>query len=199
MTEYYIILYKNGLRKRLYKSYKRYAQALAYYNKMLADNKVLFEKKITQSEKVMYELCIMVNKSYSVHDQKYEDLTIKKKEDYKIEETILRVKDNKRYTMPDIIKKFIKSKKNLSFFLINNKFIIQSLGSYDFFVLKDISDAKRFYHLMKMIVIKYFSKCGHIFIDKLPKSTKLDIIDEIVNEYNISRYEMIRQTTKKKS
>ena len=197
---YQIVIYQNKKRKKLVKSYKSYVDANKFYTKYLENNKVIFSKSRLNTENdVLHELAIISDSSSELNPLQYENgLTIKKITAIDIEENVYNSKSKKRYTILEIIKKYVKGKKNLNFYPIHNKLVIQDslTDNLEIFVFKDVDDCNRFFRLFKLIIMKNLEYNTYLFFDCITKDIQSNIIDKVVIQYNVQRHYMLRQVTK---
>jgi hypothetical protein len=197
---YHIVVYQNKKRKRFIKSFKTYNEANTFFLKFLSVNKVIFPKyRLNTENDLVHELAILSDKSSETNPLQYEEgLTIKKKVEIDIEETVYNTKSKQRYTILEIIKKFVKGKSNLNFYPIHNKLVIQDSMTdlLEIFVFKDVDDCNRFFRLFKLIIMKNFEYSSYLFFDNVTKDIQSNIIDKVITQYNVQRHYMLRQVTK---
>lgn len=198
MKKYSIVIYQNGKRKKHLQSFDSYQDSVEFYNTFLEDNYVVFPKKrVKLDTNIKHELAIINNSSNG--DKQYEDnTTIKKICTIKIEEKVYNPNTKKRYTLIQVIKNFIKGRYNLNFYHIHNKFVIEDIinSTYDIFILKDVSDCVRFFNLVTSITKNNLGYNGFIFFTTISKDKQGDIIDNIIDQYGVTRHYMLRQVTR---
>ncbi len=210
MENYYeIILYDNGKRKKVFRRYKKYAMAVAYYNKLLKENKVYFPKEyLWTGVKVDYELVLTAppqNKSMdhfrnefgAVVKIKTKGFVIKKIEKYEIEDTFKNKLNNKTYEFKGIIKEFTKNN-NLTYSLsvINNKLVVERFENdkLDMYVLKN-----KFIAVKLLNTIKSFNICNgltnFLYFEDPSFYNKIRIYDILETKYNITRLYIYKLST----
>jgi hypothetical protein len=166
MGKYNIIIFKNKKKKKILKEYETLVNAKSYYEKILAKSKeILFDIKFENGLNVSYELALVETDSfqkdpiYSTDEfgrnfkVVFEDKTLNviSVSQFKKEEKIFDIQDNKRITIDQFIKKYLKLKDVKIVSLINNKIIVQVNEKFNLFTLKSEEDSMRFINCVSKI------------------------------------------------
>lgn len=162
-TNFLIVLFKNKKKRKIIKHYSTEKNAIKMFNKLIEDNKVIFDKKIENATRVEYELGLLskktkIQKSLFITDDmgrnnpvnmdnpEYVFLDIKK---YKIEESLFDWQSQDKITMSELIKKYLKQKELKNIFTIHNKLCIQINSDVSIFSLKDSDESDRFLDILQ--------------------------------------------------
>lgn len=166
MGKYNIIIFKNKKKKKILKEYETLVNAKSFYEKTLEKSKeILFDIKFENGIKVSYELALVETDSfqkdpiYSTDEfgrnfkVVFEDKTLNviSVSQFKKEEKIFDIQDNKRITIDQFIKKYLKLKDVKIVSLINNKIIVQVNEKFNLFTLKSEEDSMRFINCVSKI------------------------------------------------
>jgi hypothetical protein len=155
---YLVVLFKNRKRKKIIKRYSTEKQATRFFNQLIKDNTVTFERKVENAEHVQYEIGLLSknssfqsslfivddygrNNPVNLENPEYVFLDIKK---YKIEELIFDWQEQKKISFDDFIRIYCKSKELKNIFNLNNKICVQINDDVTVFSLKDSSESERF-------------------------------------------------------
>lgn len=155
---YIIVLFKNRKRKKIIKRYATEKQALSFFNKMINDNNIIFDKKIENAEEVDYEIGLLSknqsfqpslyitddygrNNPVNLENPEYVFLNIKK---YKVEELLFDWQKQEKISFNDFLNVYCKSKDLKNIFTLNNKVCIQIDDDVNVFSLKDQNESDRF-------------------------------------------------------
>ena len=160
MTEnYVIVLFKNKVKKKIIKKFKTSQRANEFYNKLIKkSNEVIFEKKYEEGVKSKFEIAFLEKRTngftpFYVRDEigrqvkielENEDYVISKINEYRIPELILDYSINKKITIEEFIKKYLKKDSFKLISKLNNKIIVQNDDNYHLFTLKNNDDSSRF-------------------------------------------------------
>jgi len=183
MENYIVVLFKDKKKKRIIKKFITFSRAKQFYEKLIKEsNEVLFEIRVEAGKECNYELGIVEMSSKqlvpvymtdefgrSVKVKLDEDgMTLFKIQPYKKEETIYDIKEGKKITMSDLIKKYMKGDGLKMISVLNNKIVLQEDEKIHLFTLKSESESSRFIDSMSLHFFKinrklfvmsvYFSK-----------------------------------------
>jgi hypothetical protein len=174
---YIIVLFKNRKRKKIIKRYATEKQATIFFNNMITNNNVVFEKKIENAESVDYEIGLLSknqsfqpslfitddygrNNPVNLENPEYVFLNIKK---YKVEELIFDWQKQKKISFHDFLKSYCKLKDFKNIFTLNNKICIQVDDDVNVFSLKDSDESDRFLDVLQDYFYSHNRKDG-IFV-----------------------------------
>jgi len=169
MENYIVVLFKDKKKKRIIKKFITFSRAKQFYEKLIKEsNEVLFEIKVEAGKECNYELGIVEMSSKqlvpvymtdefgrSVKVKLDEDgMTLFKIQPYKKEETIYDIKEGKKITMSDLIKKYMKGDGLKMISVLNNKIVLQEDEKIHLFTLKSESESSRFIDSMSLHFFK---------------------------------------------
>jgi predicted Fe-Mo cluster-binding NifX family protein len=169
MENYIVVLFKNKKKKRIIKKFITFSRAKQFYEKLIKEsNEVLFEIRVEAGKECNYELGIVEMSSKqlvpvymtdefgrSVKVKLDEDgMTLFKIQPYKKEETIYDIKEGKKITMSDLIKKYMKGDGLKMISVLNNKIVLQEDEKIHLFTLKSESESSRFIDSMSLHFFK---------------------------------------------
>ena len=169
MENYIVVLFKNKKKKRIIKKFITFSRAKQFYEKLIKEsNEVLFEIKVEAGKECNYELGIVEMSSKQLvpvymTDEFGRNVKVKLDEDgmtlfkiqpYKKEETIYDIKEEKKITMSDLIKKYMKGEGLKMISVLNNKIVLQEDEKIHLFTLKSESESSRFIDSMSLHFFK---------------------------------------------
>lgn len=169
MENYIVVLFKNKKKKRIIKKFITFSRAKQFYEKLIKEsNEVLFEIKVEAGKECNYELGIVEMSSKQLvpvymTDEFGRNVKVKLDEDgmtlfkiqpYKKEETIYDIKEGKKITMSDLIKKYMKGDGLKMISVLNNKIVLQEDEKIHLFTLKSESESSRFIDSMSLHFFK---------------------------------------------
>jgi len=169
MENYIVVLFKNKKKKRIIKKFITFSRAKQFYEKLVKEsNEVLFEVRVEAGKDCSYEIGIVELSSKqlvpvymtdefgrNVKVKLDEDgMTLFKIEPYKREETIYDIKEGKKITMSDLIKKYLKGDGLKMISVLNNKIVVQEDEKIHLFTLKSESESSRFVDCMSSYFFK---------------------------------------------
>jgi hypothetical protein len=159
MDNYVIILFKNKKKKKIIKGYATEKNALSKYNELVRDNNVRFKVLFENSERCDYEIGLLtktddyqiplfktdeVGRNNNVFIEGESDYTIKRIEDYSIEEMIFDWRLNRRISFDEFISLYCPKKQVKVISKLHNKIVIQNDEVFNLFSLKNEEDSERF-------------------------------------------------------
>lgn len=156
---FYIVLFKNRVRKKIVKSFKTSKRCISFYNNLIEkSDSVLFEKKTENGRGCEYELAILEKKNptlfslYSTDEYgrnikiELEDnnFTISKIKRFKIDDKIYDYQTKKKIVTSVLIQKYLNKDGLKLVSKLNNKILIQQEEKCYLFTFKNESDSTRF-------------------------------------------------------
>jgi hypothetical protein len=159
MENYLVVLFKNKKKKRIIKKFITLSRAKQFYDKLIEkSNEVLFETKIEGGKECKYEMGIIEMSSKQLIPVYMTDefgrnikvkldedgMTLFKIEPYKKEETIYDIKEQKKITTHQFIKKYLKGDGLKMISSLNNKIVLQEDEKIHLFTLKSETESSRF-------------------------------------------------------
>ena len=169
MENYIVVLFKNKKKKRIIKKFITFSRAKQFYEKLIKEsNEVLFEIRVEGGKECNYEIGIVEMSSKqlvpvymtdefgrSIKVKLDEDgMTLFKIQPYKKEETIYDIKERKKITMSDLIKRYMKGDGLKMLSVLNNKIVLQEDEKIHLFTLKSESESSRFIDCMSLHFFK---------------------------------------------
>jgi len=169
MENYIVVLFKNKKKKRIIKKFITFSRAKQFYEKLIKEsNEVLFEIRVEGGKECNYEIGIVEMSSKqlvpvymtdefgrSIKVKLDEDgMTLFKIQPYKKEETIYDIKERKKITMSDLIKRYMKGDGLKMLSVLNNKIVLQEDEKIHLFTLKSENESSRFIDCMSLHFFK---------------------------------------------
>lgn len=159
MEKYSIVLFKNKIKKKIIKKFITENKAKNFFiNLIKKSEEVIFDVKFENGKEVNYELGI-VEKSSGSHVPTYltdslgrnikvklenSDMVLTQIVPYKKEEKIYDIKENKKISAEDLIRKYLKTETLKVISILNNKLIVQKDELINIFSLKSEDECIRF-------------------------------------------------------
>lgn len=159
MENYIVVLFKNKKKKKIIKKFITFSRAKQFYENLIKEsNDVLFETRVEGGEECNYEIGLVEMSSKQLvpvymTDEFGRNVKVKLDEDgmtlfkinqYKKEETIYDIKEGKKITMSELIKKYLKGDGLKVISVLNNKIVLQEDENINLFTLKSESESLRF-------------------------------------------------------
>lgn len=204
---YLVILFKNKHRKKILNKFKSKSRAENYFEKLISED-VVFEKKIENGYSCSFDVAILEKNNsnsqslYFVKDElgrqlKVEtddpDYKIIKISNYKIEEEIFDLNENKKIKTNNFIKKYLPKIGIKLISKLNNKIIVQNDDIISLFSLKSESDCERFLDVLNKIMFnKKRSDC--IIVPDSSKQQKKYLYTLLENK-GISKSKLYKKST----
>lgn len=169
MENYIVVLFKNKKKKRIIKKFITFSRAKQFYEKLIKEsNEVIFEIKVEAGKECNYELGIVEMSSKQLVPVYMTDefgrsikvkldeegMTLFKIQPYKKEETIYDIKEGKKITMSDLMKRYMKGDGLKMISVLNNKIVLQEDEKIHLFTLKSESESSRFIDSMSLHFFK---------------------------------------------
>jgi hypothetical protein len=159
MENYMVVLFKDKKKKKIIKKFITFSRSKQFYEKLIKEsNDVLFEVRVESGQECRYEIGIVELSSKqlipiymtdeigrNVRVTLDEDgMTLLKIETYKKEETIYDIRQNKKITISEFIKKYLRGDGLKMISTLNNKVVVQEDEKIYLFTLKSDSESSRF-------------------------------------------------------
>jgi hypothetical protein len=169
MENYAIILFRNKHKKKILKRFITRERATSFFKNLVKKSEnIIFEVKFENGKEVNYEIGI-VEKSSGSHVPTYltdslgrnikvsldeDNMVLSEIKQYRKEEKIFDVKENKKITISDFTKKYLKSDTLKVISILNNKIIVQKDEGFSIFSLKSEEECFRFIETISMFFFK---------------------------------------------
>lgn len=159
MENYIIVLFKNKKRKRIIKKFITLSRSKLLYDKLLkVSNDIIFDVQFENGSPCKYELGLIemsANQLVPVYitDEMGRNIKVKLEDDnmtllqissYKKEELIFDIQKNKKITLNELIKSYLKGDGLKMISILNNKVIVQKDEIINLFSLKTEEESSRF-------------------------------------------------------
>lgn len=168
MKNYAVVLFKNKSSKKILKDFVTYKRAKLYFDSLSKENNdVLFPMKIENGKEVVYEIALIENSKSKLlpvylTDELGRNVKVKMEDSdkniveistYKKEEKLFDVNQNKKISVSDLIKKYLRGDGLKMIFSLNNKVIIQNDNDFKIFSLKTEEESNRFLDFLTLYFI----------------------------------------------
>jgi hypothetical protein len=208
MSNYLVVLFKNKVRKKIINKFVTLKRAKNFYDDLLKkSDDIIFDVQIENGSSCKYELGIIELTSKQlvpiyITDEmgrnirvklENEGMTLFEISNYKKEELLFDLQENKKIKVPTLIKKYIGKEGIKLISSINNKIIIQNDDTYNIFSLKTETEAIRFIDCLS----HHFSKNKRtdcIFVKNQSVPEKKYMLD-LLSEKGFDRKKMYRKST----
>jgi hypothetical protein len=208
MSNYLVVLFKNKVRRKIINKFVTLKRAKNFYDDLLKkSDDIVFDVQIENGSSCKYELGIIELTSKQlvpiyITDEmgrnirvklENEGMTLFEISNYKKEELLFDLQENKKIKVPTLIKKYIGKEGIKLISSINNKIIIQNDDTYNIFSLKAETEAIRFIDCLS----QHFSKNKRtdcIFVKNQSVPEKKYMLD-LLSEKGFDRKKMYRKST----
>ena len=205
---YQIVLFKNKTKKKIINKFKTHKRANNYFESLISvSDSVIFDKKYENGVECSYELALIEKTSgtflpiflkdefgrkikVSLDD---EDFTILKIMKYRIEESFLDYSKNKKITLNELLKTYLKQDGLKLISKLNNKIIIQNDDNFKLFTFKNNDDVIRFIDNLSSHFINE-KRYDCMFVKDYTTSQRKYLYDLLV-EHGFSKNYLIRHST----
>ena len=169
MSNYLVVLFKNKKKKKIIKKFITLSRAKNYFDGLIEkSNEVIFEVLVENGKECKFELGLIslsVNQSSPVYmtDEFGRSIKVKLEENgmsilnlkpYRDEDLIYDVKNKKKITTQEFIKRYLKGNGLKMVSVLNNKVILQRDEKIDLFSLKNEYECSRFVECLSSYFFK---------------------------------------------
>lgn len=169
MSNYLIVLFKNKKKKKIIKKFITLSRAKNYFDGLIEkSNEVIFEVLVENGKECKFELGLIslsVNQSSPVYmtDEFGRSIKVKLEENgmsilhlkpFRDEDLIYDVRNKKKITTQEFIKRYLKGDGLKMVSVLNNKVILQRDEKIDLFSLKNESECSRFVECLSSYFFK---------------------------------------------
>ena len=194
-----IVLFKNKKRKKIINRFKTLDRAKEFFsNKVSESENVIFEKQVENALPCSFEIALLSKKDDNFQslfvkdslgrqvrvDLDDDDFKIVEVHEYRVEEKIFDVYQNKKITTQEFLKSYINTPSIKLLSKLNNKVVLQNDDTIDLFTLKDPEECTRFlkslsdYFIstqrMDVIVVYESSKAQKKYLYDILEKTGID-------------------------
>jgi hypothetical protein len=203
-----IVLFKNKKRKKIINRFKTLDRAKEFFSKKVSESEnVIFEKQVENALPCSFEIALVSKKdndfqSLFVKDSlgrqvrvnlDDDDFKIIEVNEYRIEEKIFDVYQNKKITTQEFLKKYINTPSIKLLSKLNNKVVLQNDDNVDLFTLKDPEECTRFLRSLSDYFIST-QRMDVIVVYESSKAQKKYLYD-ILEKNGIDKKVLYRTTT----
>ena len=169
MSNYLVVLFKNKKKKKIIKKFVTLSRAKNYFDGLVEkSNEVIFEVLVENGKECKFELGLIsltTNQSSPVYmtDEFGRSIKVKLEENgmsilnlkpYRDEDLIYDVRNKKKITTQEFIKRYLKGDGLKMVSVLNNKVILQRDEKIDLFSLKNESECSRFVECLSSYFFK---------------------------------------------
>ena len=169
MSNYLVVLFKNKKKKKIIKKFVTLSRAKNYFDGLIEkSNEVIFEVLVENGKECKFELGLIslsVNQSSPVYmtDEFGRSIKVKLDENgmsilhlkpFRDEDLIYDVRNKKKITTQEFIKRYLKGDGLNMVSVLNNKVILQRDEKIDLFSLKNESECSRFVECLSSYFFK---------------------------------------------
>ena len=205
---YIIVLFKNKKRKKIINRFITLDRAKDFFDKKIKEsNEVIFEKQVENALKCNFELGLLSKKDNNFQslfvkdslgrqvkvDLDDEDYKIVSVLEYKVEEKIFDVFENKKITTDQFLKKYLNGSSVKLLSKLNNKVVLQNDEDVKLFTLKDSEESSRFLNSLSDH-FRQNSRMDVIVVSESSKAQKKYLYD-ILEKLGIDKKILYRTTT----
>jgi predicted Fe-Mo cluster-binding NifX family protein len=169
MENYLVVLFKNKKKKKIIKKFITFNRAKLFYDNLVNESQeVIFNVEVESGEECRYEIGLveMTGKQlvpvYMTDEfgrsikVKLDDegMTLFQISQYKKEELIYDVKESKKITVNELIKKYLRGDGMKMVSVLNNKVVVQQEEKFHLFTLKNEQESSRFVDCLSLHFFK---------------------------------------------
>jgi len=159
MENYLVVLFKNKTKKKIINKFITYNRAKLFYDKLVKESQdIIFDVEVESGEECKYEIGIIEMSGRQLvpvymTDEYGRSIKVKLNEDgmtlfeispYKKDELIYDIKEGKKITTLELIKKYLKGDGMKMISVLNTKIVVQQEEKFYLFTLKTEQEAARF-------------------------------------------------------
>ncbi len=169
MENYIVVLFKNKTKKKIIKKFITFNRAKLFYDNLIKESQeVIFNVEIEAGKECKYEIGLIEMSGKQLvpvymTDEFGRSVKVKLDEDgmtlfqispYKKEELIYDVKESKKITVQELIKKYLRGDGMKMVSVLNNKVVVQQEEKFHLFTLKNEQESSRFVDCLSFYFFK---------------------------------------------
>jgi predicted Fe-Mo cluster-binding NifX family protein len=208
MENYMVVLFKDKTKKKIIKKFITFKKAKSFYNDLLKkSDEVIFNVEVEAGKECKYEVGIVELSSKQLvpvymTDEFGRSIKVKLNEDgmtlfqispYKKEELIYDIKEGKKITVQDLIKKYMRGDGLKMVSVLNNKIVVQEDEKINLFTLKSEKESSRLVDCMSLHFFKI--KRGDCLFIKDYSSTQRKYLYTLLESNGFSKKVLYRKFT----
>lgn len=208
MENYLVVLFKNKTKKKIIKKFITFNKAKLFYDKLVSESQdVIFDVEVESGKECRYEIGLVEISGKQLvpvymTDEFGRNVRVKLNDDgmtlfqitpYKKEELIYDVKEGKKITTQELIKKYLKGDGMKMVSVLNNKIVIQQDETFHLFTLKSEKESARFSDCLSLHFFK--TKRGDCLFVKDYSSAQRKYLYGILESNGFSKRVLYRKFT----
>jgi hypothetical protein len=169
MENYLVVLFKNKKKKKIIKKFITFNRAKLFYDNLVNESQeVIFNVEVESGKECRYEIGLvemsgkqlvpvyMTDEFGRSIKVKLDDegMTLFQISQYKKEELIYDVKESKKITVNELIKKYLRGDGMKMVSVLNNKVVVQQEEKFHLFTLKNEQESSRFVDCLSLHFFK---------------------------------------------
>ena len=208
MENYMVVLFKNKTKKKIIKKFITFKRAKSFYDNLVKEsNDVIFNVEVEAGKECKYEIGLVEMSSKQLvpvymTDEFGRSIKVKLNEDgmtlfqinpYKKEELIYDIKEGKKITVQELIKKYLKGDGLKMVSVLNNKIVVQEDEKLNLFTLKTEKESSRLVDCLSLYFFKI--KRGDCLFIKDYSSTQRKYLYTLLESNGFSKRVLYRKFT----
>jgi predicted Fe-Mo cluster-binding NifX family protein len=208
MENYMVVLFKNKTKKKIIKKFITFKRAKSFYDNLVKEsNDVIFNVEVEAGKECKYEIGLVEMSSKQLvpvymTDEFGRSIKVKLNEDgmtlfqinpYKKEELIYDIKDGKKITVQELIKKYLRGDGLKMVSVLNNKIVVQEEEKINLFTLKSEKESSRLVDCLSLYFFKI--KRGDCLFIKDYSSTQRKYLYTLLESNGFSKRVLYRKFT----
>ena len=208
MENYIVVLFKDKTKKKIIKKFVTFKRAKSFYDKLVKEsNEVIFNVEVEAGKECKYEIGIVEMSSKQLvpvymTDEFGRSIKVKLNEDgmtlfqiqpYRKEELIYDIKEGKKITVQELLKKYMRGDGLKMISVLNNKIVVQEDEKINLFTLKSEKESSR---LVDCLSLHFFKiKRGDCLFIKDFSSTQRKYLYTLLESHGFSKQVLYRKFT----
>ena len=208
MENYMVVLFKNKTKKKIIKKFITFKRAKSFYDNLVKEsNDVIFNVEVEAGKECKYEIGLVEMSSKQlvpvyITDEFGRSIKVKLNEDdmtlfqinpYKKEELIYDIKEGKKITVQELIKKYLRGDGLKMMSVLNNKIVVQEEEKLNLFTLKTEKESSRLVDCLSLYFFKI--KRGDCLFIKDYSSTQRKYLYSLLESNGFSKRVLYRKFT----
>jgi predicted Fe-Mo cluster-binding NifX family protein len=208
MENYMVVLFKNKTKKKIIKKFITFKRAKSFYDNLVKEsNDVIFNVEVEAGKECKYEIGLVEMSSKQLvpvymTDEFGRSVKVKLNEDgmtlfqinlYKKEELIYDIKDGKKITVQELVKKYLRGDGLKMVSVLNNKIVVQEEEKINLFTLKSEKESSRLVDSLSLYFFKI--KRGDCLFIKDYSSTQRKYLYSLLESNGFSKRVLYRKFT----
>lgn len=203
-----VVLFKNKTKKKIIKKFITFKRAKSFYDNLVKEsNDVIFNVEVEAGKECKYEIGLVEMSSKQLvpvymTDEFGRSIKVKLNEDgmtlfqispYKKEELIYDIKEGKKITVQELIKKYLRGDGLKMVSVLNNKIVVQEEEKLNLFTLKTEKESSRLVDCLSLYFFKI--KRGDCLFIKDYSSTQRKYLYSLLESNGFSKRVLYRKFT----